>query len=169
MNWFRVFTNNGWRVFPEELSSPYMSKISTGRSVPEPVSESSIDLPGMISSNRGWQKISLDGLSLEIPTTDFSTFYEVLKEEPEEILPGDVTCIKLRGWLEGVVLTPTLRTELLTKMEEILPAVQVAAAKENREFVKALTEIQERSPIKIISQRQERLKAEGDSDVPKPN
>lgn len=169
MNWFRVFTNNGWRVFPETIREAYLKKTSSGRSTPEPVTESGIDMPGMIMSDRTYQEVELDGLRISIPTTDFALLREVLVAADVEILSNDVECVKMRGWLEGIVMTPEQRTRLLANMGEVLPAVVVAAGKENREFVRRLSEAQKKSPIQIISQRQERLKEEGDDNVPKPN
>jgi len=169
MNWSKTMTNKGWRVFPDTIRDAYMKQIGAEGEPTEPTDEAFVDLPGMIMADRTHQELEFDGLMLTFPTTDFKYLLNELKEGLEEILVGGVPCVKLRGWLTGLVITPDQRKRLVAQMEEILPAVVVAARREDEEFNRRLSSAQAKSPVQIMSARQERMKQEGDKDVPKPN
>lgn len=166
MNWFRVLTNNGWRVFSEEIAEAYLKKTSSGRSTPEPVDDVIIDLPGMIPADRTYQELDLDGLEVTIPSMDFEILHALLLRAKVTVLPGGTEIVKLRGSIEGLVMTVKQRDTLVRLMDEIMPAVTILGDKENKRFSSAFTG---GSPFEPLSWRDKLVKQQGDKDERKPN
>lgn len=161
--WCRVMTSNGWRVFPTSLAGPYLGK-SLGVVIPEPTAKAFIDNRGMMMVDRTVQTLELDGLTIEIPSQDFSDFCYQLKFARSEHLDDQTVVWKLRGWLCGLVLTGMLRHALLDLMEDRLPAVELIAQEENAEFLRRVDSMGGR----VVSARAETIRRDGPGDK-KPN
>lgn len=163
MEWHMIMTNHGWRVFPASIMETYLKWISSGNTPSEQTSHVLVDMPGMIMTDRTYQTIQLDGLSVEIPSQDFSILHKQLQETEEEIMPGGASVFKLRGWLAGLVLTPDQRHDLLSKMDEMLPSVRLIAQKENEEFCRRMDEVN-KGGARVVSARHIKLKKDGPGD-----
>ena len=113
MVWFQVFTNKGWRVFSEQMREAYLGKISSGRSAPVETDTVKIDFPGEFSPEIA--SFEIDGLTVLVPAKEISYFESLLKYVDTEQV-GNTLCVKLRGRMEGVLLTNQQRWTLLDKM-----------------------------------------------------
>lgn len=145
------------------LAPSYMKHligISSWNPVPEPADEAFIDMPGMIMADRSYQTLTLDELSVTVPSQDFPLFHERLLHAKEEIISDGCSVIKLRGWLSGIVMTPEHRRQLLSSMEEMLPAVKRLAASEDEEFTRRIDGVNKTSPTKVVTWRAEKTKSE---------
>ena len=159
--WYKISTTNGWRIFPQEISKQYVHSIS---SKPEErlktlqeTKEIFLDCPGMVMADRSIQSFYFYGLKVSIPSHDFGLFLENLEEQDIEIGRNGVEMYKLKGWLEGLVLTPQLRQDLLEKMCEIYPEAEKLADQENAEFCRRIKDAQNKG-AKVISLKAEMLK-----------
>ena len=149
--WFRITTNKGWRLFPSSIFKQYLQQISSGKTQPEAAESVTIDMPGIIMSDRNYQTIELDGLIIEIPSSDFAIIHEQLARASEEVLPGGMSIFKIRGWMVGIVLTLEFRDQLLQKMSELLPSAKLIAQKEDEEYTRRIARVGGRSPVKAMS------------------
>jgi hypothetical protein len=172
MIWYRIMTNKGWRVFPQSLTENYLKWISVDPSKYEgnleETIEVAVDHPGMVAADRTWQDVEIQGLTISFPSTDFGSFLAELEESSPEIAPGGIECYKIRGWLAGVILLPDMREQLIEKMSEMYPAVEIIADKENAEFMRRMREIN-RDGVKVISGRALALEAQENKDKKLPN
>lgn len=97
-----------------------------------------LDLPGIISINRGYVKLCLDGLSIEIPYTDFSHFYNKISNlnlrddsnEPYYKLHCNYSCL---------CLTEEQKNHLLELMTPHIAEAKAMANIENKAFNEAFT------------------------------
>lgn len=110
-----------------------------------------IDLPGMCMVDRTYQEIRIDTLSLSIPTTDFTVFFNELGQAPKRKFANGQEYYKIHGWLACVVFTPEQRDLVLKSMTELMPVVSEAARKEDEEFERRLAQVNKQSPVKVVA------------------
>ena len=97
----------------------------------------SFDLPGMCSMNREYRQVEVDGLTIEIPCTDWEYIYDKLlarKERDDANLPY----YKLHGFNRCIVLTPDQRDEMLKQMLAQMVEVNAQREIENRAWNEAM-------------------------------
>jgi hypothetical protein len=122
-----------------------------------------IDLPGMVSMDRTYQKIEVDGLELEMPTTDFEYFLEMLRNCAVRSA-GKQKFYKIHGWLHCVVLTPLQRYDILEEMASMLPGVRTAAEKERLDLDKKIKSVNDATEFSILTPRDDRIKLTVEKD-----
>jgi hypothetical protein len=142
MKWHWItddFTNKkSWKshAIPEVLYTAITESLH-GRGVlsynSKELSELSFDLPGMMMLSREYRKVEVDGLTIEIPCTDWEIIYDTLlssKERTDAALPY----YKIHGFYRCLCLTPAQRDEMLWKMLKLLPEANAQRELENRVF-----------------------------------
>lgn len=83
-----------------------------------------LDQPGPIATARPTEKFDIDGLELEVPSEDVAHFMLDL-----ERLPLRGGCYyKMHGFLRCIVLTRSMRDDLLAQLKGICPAAEARAA-----------------------------------------
>jgi hypothetical protein len=92
-----------------------------------------IDYPGPAFMVRRYHEVNVSGLSLRIPSTDFSGIFRELKDLPLSS-EGGVQHYRLYSAIRCLCLTPELRDKMLKEMGKQLPAAIEIADCENREF-----------------------------------
>ena len=168
MEWKKIITNKGWRVYPLIIEKQYLKKISSGRTVPESAHKVVVDFAGMVMADRTYQTLNLCELSIRIPSQDFEEMYLQLKNCKPEILTDDVEVFKIRGWLAGVVMTRDMRGVMMRTMEEVMPSIKKIAQNENDEFVRRMNQISKNSGNTVVSRRAKELE-KNSGDKVKPN
>lgn len=92
-----------------------------------------IDLPGMIMMNREFRGVNIDGLTIEIPCTDWEVLYSVLAKS-EVRTDAALPYYKLHGWHRCICLTPQHRDNMLQAMDKLMVEVNLQREIENRHF-----------------------------------
>lgn len=122
MRWFMVHTNNGWRVFSEELRELYLPTISSGESQPIPTEHVLIEMPGSEHPERQ-ARFYVDRLAITTPREDLPALAAMVRNM-EPTLLGERVIFKLRGRMEGVVLTDEQRWILIDQMHRFMKETQ---------------------------------------------
>lgn len=99
-----------------------------GRSTAESID---IDAGGMCRIDRRYHKFEIDGLAVDIPSEDVSFMLFELKHLKERKFDDGTPYFKLKGfYYRALVLTPELRDQLLSLMEEKLEECERIAEEE---------------------------------------
>lgn len=114
LRWYTVHTNNGWRVFSEEIGTSYLPTVSSGRTDPSPTQHVFIELPGSSSPEKQF-RANIDGLDIDMPRDDIRMIAALLNNMETTVF-GEHSCVKLRGRMEGVVLTNKQRWNLVDQI-----------------------------------------------------
>lgn len=161
-------TGRGWRVFPEQLAEAYTKSIQMQYAELQDIDVIYLDMPGMAMMDRSYQILKVDGLTISIPSQDFSCFFEMLRGTKPQILPGALSCIKLRGWMSGLVMTEDMAREVRDKMSELLPSVKLLEEKEDKEFARRIKEVNKEKTF-VVSERAKNIESRDESKLSKPN
>lgn len=133
MKWqFVMVTSFKGHIVPEHMTSLLVSDL-LNREVEEgtgpiciddlkDIDNAGMDLPGMVSMDRTWETIDVDGLKFEIPSQDFSHFYHRFKTAPLRSFSDGTPYHKVHSWINCIVVSPEQLVHILRKMEEMLPA-----------------------------------------------
>jgi len=121
-----------------------------------PCVEASIDLPGMILQDRGFQRVFVGGRALDIPVTDFGVFWEELKDSEVRHFACGRAYRKMHGWMSCVIVPEEEVSMLLEDMERLLPTVRELAAEENRLFISSLNRLNADN-VKVVSHKDSTL------------
>lgn len=159
---WRFLLIEGWKghFVPEHLAAELIDDaIARGHdsfALDVPKDTAFIDLPGMVMVDRKLQTINVGDLPLEIPVSDFGTFLNHLKKLKPRVFAGGQTYRKLHGWLHCIVIPEASYTKMVLDMTTMLPAVEIMADQENKEFVRRLDEVN-KDGVKVISHRDTEL------------
>ena len=116
-----------------------------------------IELPGMCMSDRPWEDIVVEDFKLQIPSQDFGYYRAILEKSSLRKFANGKEYYKIHGWMTCVVLSPKQREEVMKQMDEVAEEVDHRAEEADEEFSRRLSEVNKRSPVKIVSQRDKNL------------
>lgn len=146
MKWHWVIDNNyEWmsHAISETLLTPVMESLHErgllNYKVDEIVDPLSFDLPGMASMDRKELKVEIDGLTIEMPCTDWELIHGMLKRR-EVRTDAAAPYFKLHGFLRCICLTPEQRDEMLAQMAAQMQEANAFREIENRRFNDAMSE-----------------------------
>lgn len=153
----------GWKAHfcPPEYTQALLDDASSrGHRLDEssntPCTVASIDLPGMILQDRGFQRVFVGGRALDMPVTDFGVFWEELKVSKVRYFADGRAYRKMHGWMACVIVPEEEVIMLLEDMERLLPAVRDLAEEEDRLFIGSLNRLNADS-IKVVSHKDSTL------------
>lgn len=141
-----------------DLCERYFTKsgdeLDTSNIVVKPISKIIVDLPGMCMTDRPYELIKLDTLSISIPSQDFQMIFDhALNLKMREFSNGE-KYFKLHGWNVCVVFTLKQFELLIEAMGDMLSTANLKADIANEEFSDRIDEINKKSnSIKVLSYR----------------
>lgn len=94
----------------------------------QPVTGSSIDIPGPVCVDRPWETFDVDGLSLDIPCEDVEALADYLGGLQVRHTRDNEPYYKMHGFMRCLVLTPIQRDDLHMQMVERIPGADARSS-----------------------------------------
>jgi hypothetical protein len=150
MKWARVFTSDGdIIVCHESLFSSWASgsdRLWT--------SWFDLDLPGMISTDRKFREVEVDGLRLGVPSQHFLYFLEKLDSAPccKRVNDGSMSpvCHVVRSWPFSILLTEDQRDRVVSQLKLQFDDAIAEGAADAADLMAARRELNDTGAVRVV-------------------